>query len=95
MKKFYNLGARIYIFSSCGSNAKLADYLGKYHPNIQILLVGYLCFAKIHEYMQVLICSDSAKCSVGWAKNSADHILRYFSYFPQKISFDISCKNVS
>ena len=25
-------------------------------------------------------------------KNSADHILKYFSYFSQKIDFDIPCK---
>ena len=34
----------------------------------------------------------NAKHLVCWVKISADNILKYFLYFPQKIGFDISCK---
>ena len=30
--------------------------------------------------------------TICWKKFSADSILKYFSYFPQKTGFDISCK---
>ena len=38
------------------------------------------------------LCHIFSKCSACWVKISAISILKYFSYFYQKIGFDISCK---
>ena len=33
-----------------------------------------------------------SKLMLSWEKNSADNILKYFSYFSQKTGFEMSCK---
>ena len=37
-------------------------------------------------------CTQSLYRLAFWVKFSADDILKYFSFFPQKTGFDISCK---
>ena len=70
---------------------------------ILILLIGYIIlkFIKKAQYFHLLftsiipIVSDVSKPFQLIAlrvKFSADNILKYFSYFSQKIGFDISCK---